>query len=652
MVNEATAGRERLRAAWREAYRPDPPYTVSEWADKNRMLSSVASPEPGRWRTDRTPYLREIMDNLSAYSTVEQTALIKGVQMGASEAGLNFVGYAIHHSPGPCMYVMPTVEMSKKLSKTRLDPMIEESPALSQRIKPARSRDSGNTIFSKEFDGGVLILTGANSGPGLRSQPVRYLVLDEVDAYPESAGSEGDPVNLAIERTSNFVRRKVFMLSTPLLEEKSRIQKAYEAGDKREYRVPCVACGVFQPITWKAIKWEPGEPDTARFVCSHCGHRHAEHEKDGLLALGEWVPTKKPDKPNFRSYHLPSLYSPWKTWADCARRFLAMKDDPAQLQTFVNTILGEPWSGLMGESADPDELFNRREEFPIDHLPDGVAALTCGVDVQPDRLELEVVGWGRDEESWSIDYQVIPGDPSGLDVWDNLDDYLSRRWAHPGTANGMRILATCVDTGGANTQSAYAFVRPREGRRIWGIKGMRGARPVWPRKPSRNNKGKINLYLLGVDAAKEVVTARFTKSGPGASGAGACHWPMERDKDYFEQLTAEKKVTRYQKGFRVIGWEKKDKARNEAFDCRVYAYAALQGLLAGGWSLNKAAAKIERETGGQAVLAVKNDAGSDDKTQILPSAVIKEASEPAAPVGKASRKIKRRRRVARSGFMG
>ncbi|MGZ2374954.1 phage terminase large subunit GpA-like protein [Sinorhizobium medicae] len=591
-----------------EAIEPDPPYTVSEWADANRVLTSVSSSEPGPWRTSRTPYLREIMDSLSTYSAVETVALMKGVQIGASEGGFNFVGYTIHHAPGPIMYVLPTVDFAKKFSKTRIDPMIAESPALSEKIKPARARDSGNTVFQKDFDGGALFMTGANSGSGLRGSPVSRLVLDEVDAYPPSADDEGDPAKLAIKRTANFPRRKIFITSSPKLKENSRINKAFKEGDQRYYNVACEKCGTLQPITWKAIKWEEGRPETAAFVCQAadpetgelCEHRHRESRKKFLLSEehgAKWVPTAIPSRQNIRSYHLSALYSPWYTWAECVQEFLDGKDDPALLQVFVNTVLGEPWEDLGGDKLDPDSLLAKCEPYEVNPLPGRVAALTCGVDVQPDRLELELVGWGKDEESWSIDYKVIPGDPSELEVWDQLDDYLRELWPHPAKPEGMKILGTAIDTGGANTQDAYRFIRPREGRRIWGIKGYAGKRPVWPKRPSRSNKGKINLYAIGVDSAKETVTARLTKTGPGKAGAGACHFPVGRDKEYFEQLTAERKVTRYHKGFKLIEWQKSDKDRNEAFDCRVYAYAVLQGLIMGGFNLNRAALAIAKEIG-------------------------------------------------------
>ncbi|AQX30817.1 Phage terminase, large subunit GpA [Bartonella schoenbuchensis R1] len=436
-----------------EACQPDPPYTVSQWADKNRYLSTVASAEPGLWRTKRTPYLREIMDNLSSYVPVEKTVVMKATQIGITEAGLNFCGYVIHHSPGPILYVMPTVDLAKRVSKTRLDPMIEASPALSERISPARARDKGNTMFSKEFDGGVLMLTGANSAAGLRSMPIRYLILDEVDGYPLNVNRRGDPVTLAETCTSTFIQQKIFKFSKPRHRITSRIAKDFALGDQRYYNVPCDECGTLQPIVWSQIKWPKGDPEKAVFACAHCGHEHAEHRKEDLLSEERgacWIPTQEAMRSRLRSYHISALYSPWMTWGECAIKFLEAKNDPALLQVFVNGVLGEPWEDKSGEVIDLDSLYAQREDYPL--APAQAVLLIAGIDVQNDRLELEVVGWGRGEESWNIDYQVLPGDPSSLDVWDQLDEYLRKRWPHPGFKDGIQIAAACIDTGGNHTQ--------------------------------------------------------------------------------------------------------------------------------------------------------------------------------------------------------
>lgn len=585
---------EQLTRAWaRGALRPDPPVTVSEWADTHRVLSSVASAEPGRWRTKRTPYLRAIMDDLSSYSTVQEVVVMKGAQVGLSEAGLNFVGYAIHHAPGPAMYVMPTVETVKRLSKTRLDPMIEASPALSERIAPSRSRDAGNTIFAKEYPGGALILTGANSAAGLRSMPIRQLVLDEVDAFPPSADDEGDPVNLAKARTQTFARRKILLLSTPTIKGFSRIGAAFREGNQRYYHVPCDGCGTLQPIFWQQIKWPKGEPEAAVFECRECGHQHEEHRKGDLLSEArgaEWVPSAEPKRAGVRSYHLSSLYSPWKSWGECAVEFMAAKDDPPRLQVFVNTVLGEEWDEADSEAIDAEGLLARREEYAA-VVPHEVALLTAAVDVQDDRLEFLLVGWGRDEESWAIEHRIISGDPSAPAVWATLDELLDQAWPHPSEPDkGMRIAATCVDTGGHHTQRAYEFCRGKSSRRIWPIKGRAGRHPIWPRRPSRNNKGKVPLFLIGVDAAKDTIVKRLPKMGQ--PGPGSPHYPMDFDAEFFEQLTAERRRTKYRAGQPILYWWKPDGARNEALDLSVYAYAALQGLIAMGLRLNLRARQV------------------------------------------------------------
>ena len=391
-----------------------------------------------------------------------------------------------------------------------------------------------------------------------------------------------------------------------------------------------------------------------------------------MLANGEWVPTATAQRPNSRSYHISALYSPWYTWSECVFQFLSSKDDPSLLQVFTNNILGEEWEDLGGERLDPSSLLGKREDY--EGVPARACLLTMGVDVQPDRLEAETVAWGRDEESWSVDYQVFPGDPNELEVWDALDDYISKRWDHPAFEHGMPVTAVAIDTGGANTQAAYRFIRPREGRRIWGIKGYAGKRAVWPKKPSRNNKGRINLYPIGVDSAKEVVVARLAKVGPEVSGAGACHFSKDVwDKDAFEQLTVERRRTRYVKGFPMTEWWKPDDARNERLDCRVYAYSVLQGLIVMGLNLNRQATEVAAvmEAGQtlaarQAAEAAKKDAArkgvpsDEQKYSEGPAPVIEEPAPPNnraipgveprdKPVAQA--KPRQKRRVTASPFM-
>ena len=274
------------QTAFLEGLTPDPLLTVSEWSDRYRYLSQRASAEPGRWRTSRTPYLKEIMDCLSATSPVQVVTFIKGAQLGGSEAGSNWIGYIVDYAPGPIMNVQPTVEMAKRNSKQRIEPLIQDSPRLREKIKPSRSKDSGNTILAKEFPGGLLVMTGANSAVGLRSLPARYLFLDEVDAYPGDVDGEGDPVALAEARARTFARRKILKVSTPTIQGRSRIESSYEQSDQRKYHVPCPHCGHYQDLIWSRVKWEKEKPQTAVYQCSGCEQPIQEHHKTEMLANG------------------------------------------------------------------------------------------------------------------------------------------------------------------------------------------------------------------------------------------------------------------------------------------------------------------------------------------------------------------------------
>ncbi len=574
--------------AWRRGIRPEPPITVSEWADRNRVLPPTSA-EPGRWRTARTPYLRAVMDALSASSRYERVVLMKGSQTGGTEAGLNWLGYIIHNAPGIAMLVQPSLDMVRRNTTVRIDPLIETTPALRDLVAPPRSRDAGNSLFRKSFPGGQLVMTGANSPIGLRSTPVRYLFLDEVDGYPGDADGEGDPVDLAIQRTATFRgRRKIFMVSTPTLKGYSRIEAAFQESDQRFFHVPCLHCGDMAPITWARIRWPEGKRDQAHLVCESCGGVHHEHDKPRLLEAGEWRATAQGDGRTV-GFHLSALYSPWETWAEIALDHGRVMKDPPRLQVWVNTKLGESWEDQAGEVVETEPLMARREDWGA-VLPEGVAVLTAGVDVQGDRLELHVVGWGRDEESWSVDYRVIWGDPSGPRVWADLDTALAANYPHVRAVADLAIRAVAVDTGGQHTKAAYEYCRTRLHRRIWGIKGRGGPGiPLWPRRPTRT-KGKVPLFVIGVDAAKDALFARLRLAEP---GPGYLHFPAERDAEFFRQLTAERVVTRFERGRPIRLWQpRREGERNEALDTTVYAMAALHGLISMGLQLNKEAESL------------------------------------------------------------
>ena len=570
-----------------EALRFEADLTVSSWADMHRVLSGKASAEPGPWRTDRTPYLREIMDCLSTTSPVQRVVLMAGAQLGKTEAGSNFLGYVIDHAPGPMLMVQPTVDMAKRLSKQRLESLITETPCLSEKIAPARSRDSGNTMFSKEFPGGMMILTGANSATGLRSTPCRYIFLDEVDAFPLDVDGEGDPVTLAERRSTTFSRRKIFMTSTPTVKDFSRIESEYLLSDQRRFYVPCPSCGEMQWLQWKQLKWENNEPGSVMYECEACCERFSESHKTQMLTAGEWRATA-PGDGKTAGFHLSSLYSPlgWKSWEEVVEDFLRSKGDAPRLKTWVNTVLGETWEEDYASKISAEGLLERCEHYASGVMPENSLALTVGVDVQGgggsagDRLAVSVWAWGRDEEGWLIDHQEIYGDPTRPEVWKQLDELILREWPHA-LGGKVRPDAVCVDSGGHATAEVYQYARERGRQNVVAIKGqsVRGKPPIGkPSKVDVNAKGRTLkrgalVYPVGSDTVKTTLFGRLKHNDP---GPGYLHFHMDAKVEYFEQLTAEKQVLRYSRGgFPVREWVKKPSARNEALDCLVYAYAAL-----------------------------------------------------------------------------
>jgi len=567
-----------------EGFTPDPILTVSEWADTHRILSQKSSSEPGQWRTSRTPYLKEIMDCLSSSSMVEEVVFIKGAQIGGTEAGNNWMGYIMDHAPGPMMAVQPTVELAKRNSKQRIAPLIEESPRLKGKVKEARSRDSGNTILEKDFPGGRLVMTGANSAVGLRSMPVRYLFLDEVDAYPGDVDGEGEPVELARARTRSFARKKVFLVSTPTLSGRSRIEAAYDASDKRRYFVPCPYCNEFQFLKWSQIKWPDNEPEKVVYICEHCEKDIEEHHKTQMFLKGEW----RAETPGVRSgrvagFHINSLYSPlgWFSWREAVELWQKSQSKPEMLKGFINTVLGETWKDK-GDAPDWQRLYDRRETYAINKIPAPGIFLTAGVDVQKDRLEVEVVAWGKDKQSWSIDYRVISGDSATELPWKELDKILMEEWLHESGHYSLKIQMLAVDSG-FNTQHVYNWARKHPMNRVMAVKGIDGA-ALMVGQPStvdvtvlgRKIKRGFRVWPVGSSIVKNELYSWLRLDRPVDDGGefppGFCHFPQYGD-EFFKQLTGEQLVVKIIRGYRKYEWEK-IRDRNEALDCRVYARAA------------------------------------------------------------------------------
>jgi phage terminase large subunit GpA-like protein len=583
-------GAEDILRAWRRGMRPDPDLTVSEWADAHRKLSSRASAEPGQYRTARTPYLRAIMDALSPKHPAQRISFMKAAQVGATEAGNNWIGFVIHHAPGPMLAVLPTVEMAKRTSRGRIDPLIEDSPALKERVQPARSRDAGNSMLSKEFPGGILVLTGANSATGLRSMPARYVFLDEVDAYPASADEEGDPVSLAEARTTTFAhRRKVFMVSTPTIRGLSRIEREFEASDQRRYFVPCPHCGHMQWLQFERLRWAKGKPETAAYACSSCERPIAEHHKTDMLGRGEWRATATSADPNAIGFHLSALYSPigWKSWEQIARDWLAAQGSDEMLRAARNTLLGETWVES-GDAPEWQRLADRREAYAA-QIPMGGLFLTAGADVQKDRIEVDVWAWGRGLESWLVDHIVIPGGPGDPACWQTLTALLGQTWVHENGAV-MPLAKLAIDTG-YETSAVYAWARAQGVSQVTPVKGLEGfnratpvSGPTFVDATVNGRKLKRGARLWTVATATfKAETYRYLRierpsdedRALGAPNpAGMIHLPDWTDSEWLKQLVAEQLVTiRDRRGYARQEWQKM-RERNEALDTRVYARAA------------------------------------------------------------------------------
>ena len=601
-------GAEEVRRAWLAGLAPDPALTVSEWADRHRILSSRAASEAGPYRTARTPFMRAIMDALSPSSPAQRVVFMKAAQVGATEAGNNWIGFAMHRAPGPFLAVQPTVDLAKRLSQQRIDPLIEESPELRELVMPSRSRDSGNTILGKRFPGGQLVLTGANSAVGLRSMPARWVFLDEVDAYPGDLDGEGDPIALAEARTISFGHRsKVFLASTPTIKGLSRIEREYEMSDQQRYHVPCPHCGGMQWLQFERLRWEKGQPETARYICEHCEEPIAERHKTAMMdeASGAcWMPTADAETiANAKAagvvgYHISGLYSPlgWLSWEEIARGWEQAVGNDAAMKTLKNTVLGETWQEK-GEAPDWQRLYDRREDWQLGMAPEGVLVLTGGADVQRDRIEIDVWGWGRNLRSWLVDHIVIEGDTARPEIWAKLTEFLNTTWPHEGGAN-MALARMAIDSGdGVTTDAVYSWVRSVGRGQVLAVKGVAGFDrstpvdgPTYVETTEGGRKLRRGVQLWKVAGAVfKSETYRFLRlNAPTeediAAGSewptGYIHIPKGTPAEWMKQLTAEQLMTiKTRQGFQKLEWQK-SRDRNEALDCRVYARASawLMGL--------------------------------------------------------------------------
>lgn len=541
--------------------------SVSEWADGYRYLSAEASAEPGKWRTDRAEYQRGMMDAFSDQK-IHTVVVMSSAQIGKTELLNNIVGYFVDQDPSPMLMLQPTLEMGQTWSKDRLSPMIRDTRTLADKISDSKARDSGNTILHKTFQGGHITIAGANSPASLASRPVRVVLADEVDRYPQSAGAEGDPLSLAFKRTTTFWNRKRMVVSTPTIKGVSRIEMAYEESDKRRYYVPCPDCGAEQHLKWSNVTWEKDDPHSAAYCCEECGSMWGDAKRWAAVRNGQWIAEK--DTKGIAGFHLNEIYSPWVPLSDMVINFLEAKKSPETLKTFINTSLGESWEEEGIQLSDL-EIYNRREEY--DRIPKSALVLVAGADVQDDRIEIEVKGFGDGDESWGIEQIILHGDPAKPKVWQELDDVLLKTYENE-LGYTMRISATCIDSGGHFTDAVYKFCKNKESRRIYAIKGSSTPGAPLVGRGNRSNKSNVKLFMIGTDTAKELIFARMKID---TYGPGFMHFNKSYDEEFFKQLTAEKIMTKFERGFPRRVWVK-TRPRNEALDLNVYALAALSIL--------------------------------------------------------------------------
>jgi len=567
--------------------RPRPLIDVAEWAEQKRILPASGSSAPGPWRNDRTPYLVEIMKELSPQSKAKEIVLLKGSQLGATESATNFLLYNMDQRGGSFLSVMPTESDAIKLSKQRITPSIEAIESIRSKMQ----KRTGNSLLEKVYTGGIVIMSGSNSPSALASLPIGNAIADEIDRY-NIIKSEGDPLELIRARLATFPNAKLFCLSTPTLEETSNIWRLYQESDKRVYMVPCPHChgidgndGYFE-IKMDQLRWDKGDYENVLLYCPHCGTGIEEYHKTKMLAAGKWV-AQNPGHPRV-GFFLSSLYSPigWMSWRDVARKFDEAGSDPERLQTFTNTILGLPWKET-GESVAQEYLTKRVEHYNA-QVPNEVLQLTMSVDVQKTWLEYEVCGWARGEESWGIEHGKIEGPTTELDsgnidfpsVWKQLDEVRKKDFTRE-DGYVMRISCVMIDSGGIDTttDTVYAYTLPRERERVYAVKGSsQSGKPIF-NKHTRNNRNHCALFIIGVDKAKQLIydRLRIDEAGP-----GYCHFPSHEaagyNADYFAGLICERRQFKWVKGYKKFYWWKPKTARNEPLDLRVYNLNAIRFL--------------------------------------------------------------------------
>lgn len=578
ILNHVGDGWETVINAFAKGLEPPERLTIQEWADNRRRLPSKGSSEPGKWKTSRTPFLAEIMECLDPYHPCQEVIFMKSSQVGGTEILLNWTGWFVDTQRSSMMVVQPTLDMAEKWSKQRFAPMISECPSLQEKIPPARSRDSGNTTLMKEWPGGLIAISGANSSATLAMMPIRILGLDEIDRYPMELDGEGDPIKIAEARTTTYGNRKIFKISSPTIESLSRINKEYKKSDQRKYLVPCPHCGNEHELLWENLHYPEGEPDQAQMACPDCGALFDESEKEAMLANGHWLITNPESK--IPGFHISGLYAPiglGKTWAELAEEYEDVKHDSTRLKVFKNTRLGITEKDE-AEKLDWEELKDRAEDYPLKVLPAGFYVSTIGVDVQKDRFSVQAIAWGPEGKKAVIDNVELPADPTRKSDWKILDDYIEQGFTRE---NGESVMALSLAIDSGNWQDEVLGWVERAKRKfpkvvIFAIKGSsQKFKPIItkPTKVEYKANGKVmkrgaEQWQVGGDTAKmemhnQLHSDRTVESHEDQHIRFSKHLP----ESYFVQLTAEVYDPNKRRFIKVI-------ERNEATDTMVYAIAA------------------------------------------------------------------------------
>lgn len=593
-------GAARLNKAMRKALAgmtPPDDLTVSQWAEAKRRLSAESAAEPGPWRTERTPYLREPMDAFTD-PKVRHIVMVAASQVGKSEFLNNCIGYIIDEDPGSILFVHPTTIDAQEYSKLRIAPMLRDSPALRQKIAAPKSRDSHNTILQKAYPGGILTMCGSTEAHALASKPIRYVFGDERDRWATSAGNEGDPWDLAMARQTTFYNAKAVEVSTTTIKNASAIEAAYYTGTMERWNSKCPHCGEYHEIRWSDIRFEYDEIIVSHkktykvkkvyYTCPGCGCISTEAEMK--RAPAKWI-AENPEAygQGTRSFWLNAFVSQWASWESIVLKYLNALGSTKKMQVVFNTCFGEPWEDR-GDIEDEDSLLARREDYGKDkngepvELPPGVLVLTAGVDTQDDRMEYEIVGHGFFGETWGIEKGIVMGRPDDDATWNKLDEVVFDRVMRFENGVGLRVSMSFVDEGGHFTQSVRAQCNARISKKVFCIKGMPGQDKPYISPPKKQKifvnqiaVGTCWQYQLGVDSGKEIIMDNLRVQTPGQK---YCHFPKRDDygSAYFAGLLSETKVYDPNKK-QPWSWKKiPGHERNEPLDCRNYALAAFKAL--------------------------------------------------------------------------